>query len=131
MLQGNAGFPRGIDSETGKRILDVGTSRVTADVTVPIPGLLPLGQLSARARWNDAVKPEEVQQALLARPAFWAAALEASTVVAGVRAAVAVRNVFDTYYMEPLSFIPEGGRTWSLSLRREFSVPLGFGRKGS
>ncbi len=127
----NAGFPRGIDTETGKRILDVGTNRVTADVTVPVTRLLPVGQLSARVRWNDAVRAQEVQEALLARPAFWVASLEASSVLAGVRAALAVRNIFDTYYLEPLSFIPEGGRTWALSLRREFSVPLGLGRKHS
>jgi outer membrane receptor protein involved in Fe transport len=127
----NAGFPRGIDTETGKRILDVGTNRVTADVTVPVTRLLPVGQLSARVRWNDAVRAQEVQEALLARPAFWVASLEASSVLAGVRAALAVRNIFDTYYLEPLSFIPEGGRTWALSLRREFSAPLGLGRKHS
>jgi outer membrane receptor for ferrienterochelin and colicins len=126
----NAGFPRGIDTETGKRILDVGTSRVTADVTVPATRLLPLGQISGRVRWNDGVRPQEVQEALLARPAFWVASLEASSVLGGVRAALAVRNVFNTFYMEPLSFIPEGGRTWALSLRRDFSVPFGLGRKG-
>ena len=127
----NAGFQRGIDHETGKRILDVGANRVTADVTVPVTRLLPLGQISGRLRWNDAVRAEEVQEALLARPAFWVASLEASSVLGGVRAALAVRNLFDTYYLEPLSFIPEGGRTWALSLRKEFSVPLGPGRKGS
>jgi outer membrane receptor protein involved in Fe transport len=127
----NAGFPRGIDTETGQRILDVGTGRVTVDLTVPAARLLPMGQISARLRWNDAVQPQKVQDQLLARPAFWVASVEASSVVVGVRTVFAVRNLFNTYYLEPLSFIPEGGRTFALSLRKEFSVPLGLGRKGS
>ena len=127
----NAGFPRGIDTETGKRILDVGTGRVTMDVTVPAPRLLPLGQVSARLRWNDAVQPQVVQDELLSRPAFWVASAEVSSMLGGVRTVFAVRNIFNTYYLEPLSFIPEAGRTYALSLRRDFSVPLGLGRKGS
>jgi outer membrane receptor protein involved in Fe transport len=31
-----------------------------------------------------------------------------------------VRNLFDASYREPLSFIPEPGRTFALSLRRSF-----------
>ncbi len=127
----NAAFPRGIDTETGKRILDVGTSRVTMDVTLPAGRLLPMGQLSARLRWSDAVPAQEVQEALLARDASWVASAEASSVVGGVRVVLAVRNLFDTFYYEPLSFIPEPGRTFALSLRKDFSAPLRFGRSGS
>jgi outer membrane receptor protein involved in Fe transport len=127
----NAGFPRGVDTETGQRILDVGTARVTVDLTVPAARLLPMGQISARLRWSDAVQPQKVQDELLARSSSWVASVEASSVVGGVRTVLAVRNVFNTYYLEPLSFIPEGGRTYALSLRKEFSVPLGLGRKGS
>jgi len=127
----NAGFPRGIDTETGKRILDVGTGRVTMDVTVPAARLLPMGQIAARLRWNEAVPAQKVQDQLLARPAFWVASVEVSSVLSGVRTVFAVRNLFNTYYLEPLSFIPEAGRTYALSLRKEFSVPLGLGRKGS
>ena len=127
----NAGFPRGIDNGTGQRVLDVGTGRVTVDLTVPAARLLPMGQIAARLRWSDAVQPQKVQDQLLARPSFWVASVEASSVVGGVRTVFAVRNVFNTYYLEPLSFIPEGGRTYALSLRKEFSIPLGLGRKGS
>jgi len=126
-----AGFPRGVNARTGKRILDVGSSRVTVDLTVPAARVLPAGQLAARLRWNDAVPAEEVQELLLVRPAFWVASLEASSVISGVRVVLAVRNLFDTYYFEPLSFIPEPGRTFALSLRKDFSVPLGPGRRGS
>ena len=120
-----------MDVQTGKRILDVGSSRVTVDLTVPAGRVLPAGQLAARLRWNDAVPAEEVQELLLARPAFWAASLEASSVIGGVRVTLAVRNLFDTYYFESLSFIPESGRTFALSLRKDFSVPLASGRRGS
>ena len=49
--------------------------------------------------------------------------------VGGVRAVLSVRNLFDTYYFEPLTFIPEPGRTFALALRRDFDLPLGAGRK--
>ena len=125
----NAGFPRGVDTQTGERILDVGTSRVTADLMLPLTRVMPLGQLALRARWNDAVPEQFQQRQLLARPASWVASAEASTVVGGVRAVLSVRNLFDTYYFEPLTFIPEPGRTFALALRRDFDLPLGAGRK--
>ena len=124
----NAGFPRGVDAVTGERILDVGASRVTADVIAPVTRLLPYGQVALRLRWNNAVPEQIVQQQLLARSASWVASFEASTVVGGVRAVFAVRNLLDTYYFEPLSFIPEPGRTYAVSLRRDFNFPLGAGR---
>jgi len=127
----NAGFPRGIDTQTGNHILDVGPPRVTADFTVPTGRLLPMGQLAARVRWTDAVEPEKAQDVLLARQAVWVASFEVSSVLAGVRTVLAVRNLFDQFYYEPLSFIPESGRTFALSLRKDFSIPLGLGRKGS
>ncbi|HEY6867875.1 MAG TPA: TonB-dependent receptor, partial [Candidatus Eisenbacteria bacterium] len=127
----SAGFPHGVDVTTGKHLLDVGAGRVTVDLTVPVARLLPMGQLAARARWGDAVLAQDPQDAVFARPAFWVASLEASGVFSGVRAVFAVKNVFNAYYFEPLSFIPEAGRTYAVSLRKDFSVPLGSGRKGS
>jgi len=38
----------------------------------------------------------------------------------GVYTVVACRNVFDQFYYEPQSFIPESGRTFAISVRREF-----------
>jgi outer membrane receptor protein involved in Fe transport len=127
----NAGFPRGTDTETGKRILDVGTGRVTMDVTVPAARLLPMGQFAARMRWSEAVPSQTVQDQLLARPSFFVTSVEASSVVGGVRTVFAVKNLFNTYYLEPLSFIPEAGRTYALSMRWDFNVPIGIGRKAS
>ena len=38
----------------------------------------------------------------------------------GVYTVVAVRNLWNHFYYEPQSFIPEAGRTFAVSLRREF-----------
>jgi hypothetical protein len=70
------------------------------------------------------------QLQLLSRPPSWVASVEASAVTGSLRTVLAVRNVFNAYYFEPLSFIPEPGRTYSLSVRGNFNIPLGLGRKG-
>jgi hypothetical protein len=46
--------------------------------------------------------------------------VEASFVTGGVYTVVAVRNLWNHFYYEPQSFIPEAGRTFAVSLRREF-----------
>jgi len=126
----NAGFPSGINTHTGEHLLDIGVGRVTADLMVPVPRLLPMGQVSARLRWNDAVQAMDPQLQLLTRPPSWVASIEAAAVTGSLRTVFAVRNVFNAYYFEPLSFIPEPGRTYSLAVRGNFNVPLGLGRKG-
>ena len=62
----------------------------------------------------------------LARPAFSTTAVELSSIWMGVRASVAVRNLFDHDYREPLSFIAEPGRTVAFSLRRDLTFGLPF-----
>ena len=126
----NAGFPSGINTHTGEHLLDIGVGRVTADLMVPVPRLLPMGQVSARLRWNDAVQAMDPKLQLLTRPPSWVASIEAAAVTGSLRTVFAVRNVFNAYYFEPLSFIPEPGRTYSLAVRGNFNVPLGLGRKG-
>ena len=42
-----------------------------------------------------------------------------------ILASVSVRNLADLSYQEPLSFIPEPGRTLVFSLRKDFNVNLG------
>ena len=116
----NAALPRGIDRDTGKRLLDAGTARATLDVVVPV-ALVPGGSVSVRTRWGDAVKGVD---STFARPAFWTASMEAAAVTFGARAVLAVHNLFNASYREPLSFIPESKRTFMLSLRRDFNVPL-------
>jgi len=124
--QWSATLPRGRDLATGRRLTDVGTPRMTADVAFPVGRWLPSGMLSLRARWNDAVVADRIDASslALARRAFWTASAELGTTVAGTRIAVAVKNVFDDSYREPMSFIDEPGRAFSFSLKREFQVPL-------
>lgn len=124
----NAAFPRGTNLETGAKLTDAGTGRVTVDASVPVYGLMPMGRLSGRLRWNNAVTGVDEQ---FARPAFVTGDLEASTIMGSMRAVFAVRNVWNTHYREPLSFIQEPGRTFSFSLRRDFNIPLSSSSRSS
>ena len=115
-------LPRGIDRETGQRLSDAGAPRGVLDLAVSVPRLLPQGTLAARLRWNGAVRDVDTT---LARLAFSTVELEAASVIGGVRAVLAIRNLGNVSYREPLSLIPEPGRTVALSLRRSFDFPLG------
>jgi hemoglobin/transferrin/lactoferrin receptor protein len=116
----NAAFPRGRDLATGAAIPDLGAARATFDLRVPVARVLPYGAFAVRVRWTDASAKDDVN---LARAAFWTASTELSCVAWGTRIALAVRNVTNTRYREPLSFIPEPGRTVLLSMRREMALP--------
>jgi hemoglobin/transferrin/lactoferrin receptor protein len=116
----NAAFPRGRDLETGAAIPDLGAARATIDLRAPFARVLPYGAVALRVRWTDASAKDDVN---LARAAFWTASTEISCVAWGTRIALAVRNVTNTRYREPLSFIPEPGRTVLLSMRREMALP--------
>lgn len=118
--------PRGVDVTTGDRLLDAGSARATLDLSVPLGRVLPYGRLATRVRWSNAITGVD---STFARPSFATVAIEASTVIAGTRAVVAVRNLLAEHYLEPLSFIPEPGRTFAVSLRRDFD--LGVGRRRS
>ena len=122
----NAAYPRAVDASTGKRLTDAGSARASLEVTVPIRRLLPLGTLSARVRWNDAVISSDTT---IARRAFATTSLEAACVALKFRAVIAVRNLWNLSYREPLSFIPEPGRSLAFSLRRDFTLPVPFSRK--
>ncbi|HEY2955404.1 MAG TPA: TonB-dependent receptor [Candidatus Eisenbacteria bacterium] len=117
----DATLPRAVDAATGKRLTDAGTARATIDLGLPLTHVLPYGQVTLRLRWNDAVHGVD---STLARPAFTVGSAEITSVISGVRAAIAVRNLWNASYREPLSFIPEPGRTFALSVRREFGGPL-------
>lgn len=118
----NAAAPRGIDRDTGEKLNDAGTARVTVDFATSVHPLLPYGRVAFRWRWNDAVK--DVEDEFL-RPAFQTGALELSTVLRDTRLVFAVKNLWNTDYREPLSFIDEPARTWTLALRRDFSFVPG------
>ena len=120
-LTAGAAFPRGYDLATGDRLTDIGAARTTLDARVGAGRWLPSGQLALRVRWTDAT-PNESQE--LAQPAFWTASAEASCVVRETRVALSVRNLTNTQYREPMSFIDEPGRSVMLSVRREFLWPL-------
>lgn len=115
----SAGFPRGRDLETGQAIDDVGAARATLDLRTPAPRFLPLGLLTLRVRWTDATVGDTGENDVLARPPFWTASAEASGVWSGVRVTLAVKNLTNERYREPLSFLDEPGRTVSLAARWE------------
>ena len=123
----DATFPRAVDAETGERLADAGAARVIVEAGVPMAYALPQGRFTLRVRWNDAIRGVDPT---LVRPAFTVSAAEMSSVISGVRAVIAVRNLWNASYREPLSFIPEPKRTYALSLRREFGGALPF-RRGS
>lgn len=124
----NVAFPRGQDLRTGEPIADLGASRATVDLRLPA-AFLPQGLMSLRARWTDGVQNRDTT---IARPAFWTSSAELSATLVGARVTLAVRNLTNTRYREPLSFIPETGRTWSLAVRRDLLVPTrANSRKGS
>ena len=121
----NAAFPRGRDLETGKPITDLGAARATLDVRVPMTRLLPYGALSVRTRWTDAsVSDDASTDATLARPAFWTASLDLSSLLWNTRVTLTVKNLTNTRYREPMSFIAEPGRSVLVSMRRELTLPL-------
>jgi hemoglobin/transferrin/lactoferrin receptor protein len=120
-LAANAAFPRGRDLTTGAAITDLGAARATLDIRIPVPVLLPYGALAVRTRWTDASAKDDLT---LARPAFWTGALELSCLAWSTRLTLAVKNVTNTRYREPLSFIAEPGRSVMLSFRRDLALPL-------
>jgi hemoglobin/transferrin/lactoferrin receptor protein len=124
----NAAFPRGRDLETGAAISDLGAARATLDVRLPAARIAPQGTFSVRVRWTDASAKDDVN---LARPSFWTASAELSGVAWDTRLTLAVKNLTNTRYREPLSFIPEPGRTVLLSMRRELALPWPRDSQGS
>jgi hemoglobin/transferrin/lactoferrin receptor protein len=119
-LAANAAFPRGRDLTTGAAITDLGAARATFDLRIPVPALLPYGALAVRTRWTDAAAKDDLT---LSRPAFWTGALELSWLAWNTRMTLAMKNVTNTRYREPLSFIAEPGRSVMLSFRRDLALP--------
>jgi hemoglobin/transferrin/lactoferrin receptor protein len=117
LVEASGSVPTGRDRTTGDRLEDVGTARASLEIVCPMTRLFPYGAISTRVRWSDALSGVSEQ---LRRPAFSTTSIEASFVAHGVYTVVAVRNLWDHFYYEPQSFIPEPGRTFAVSVRREF-----------
>lgn len=117
-----AAFPRGRDAATGEPIADIGAASLLLDLRLPVPHVVPQGTFALRARWNDAHTTSAGEE-LLARPAFWTGSAEAGLTSLGLRWTLAVTNLTNTAYTEPLSFIPSARRTTTLSVRRDLSLP--------
>ena len=62
-------------------------------------------------------------RACVTQAAFWTSSLELSCLTWNTRMTLAVRNLTNTRYREPLSFIPEPGRSVLVSMRRELALP--------
>jgi outer membrane receptor protein involved in Fe transport len=117
-LRVDAGFPRGVDRDTDEELNDVGAPRMLVEAGSGMGWRDLRG--AVRWRWSGEQNGADPQ---LASPAFTTTDVQLSTSWSGARATFAVRNVFDEEYREPLSFIPESGRTFLLSL----DVAFGFG----
>jgi len=122
----NGSLPRTEDRATGKPLDDAGATRASIELLAPVRGVLPNGAIGVRARWMDAVK--NVSESLRT-PAFWTMSVQADCVIGHVRAVLAVNNLWNKAYREPMSFIAEPGRTYAFSLYRDFSMPLAFSKE--
>jgi outer membrane receptor for ferrienterochelin and colicins len=125
----NVAVPRGRDLETGEKLVDSGVPRATLDLNVPVRWLVPNGRFNTRVRWSDGITGDGLsgsQETIdrLIRSSFWVGSVELTSSFAGFLAMVSLRNVTDASYYEPLSFIPEPGRTVAFSLRRDFNFNL-------
>jgi len=122
-------LPRSYDTHTNEKLVDAGVARATIDLSVPVR-FLPSAHFNARAQWADGITgdglagSQETIDALI-RPAHWVESIELVSGYSGFLASVSVRNLADLSYQEPLSFIPEPGRTLVFSLRKDFNVNLG------
>lgn len=123
----SAGFPRGTDLDTGESIDDIGAARATVDLRTATPRFIPMGLVAFRVRWTNATHATEQ---VLARPAFWTAAAEVGGTWAGVRLTLAVKNLTNERYSEPMSFVEEPGRGVTLAARWEGDLG-GFVQRGS
>jgi hemoglobin/transferrin/lactoferrin receptor protein len=116
-VDASGSVPTGRDLDTGRRLEDVGGTRASLEIVCPMTRILPYGAVSTRFRWHDALTGVSET---LERPAFSTTSIEISCVTGGVYTVAAVRNLWNHFYYEPQSFIPEPGRTFAISFRREF-----------
>lgn len=112
-----ASFPHGKDLDTGEPISDVGRTSLSARMSVPLSrgGLRPT--LSFRFRWFD--KVEDINEKLNTDPVS-TASVELVGYYRSLRGAIAIKNLFNRYYAQQLSIIPEPGRTVAISVRSDF-----------
>jgi hemoglobin/transferrin/lactoferrin receptor protein len=120
-LSMDAAAPRGYDMATGKPVTDLGAARATFELRTPAPRWVHLkdAQVALRGRWTDASGKGDPN---LSRASFWTADAEMGFTLHEARITATVRNLTDTRYREPLSFIPEAGRSFAFAIRREFPL---------
>lgn len=113
-----AAFPRGKNLDTNEPIVDLGAARATIDGTYSLHSLGPDGAVSLRARWTDAslAEPEDIGQ-----PSFWTFAAQVGGTLFETHMKVAVTNLMNVSYHEPMSALPEAGRTVSFAIDRAWS----------
>ena len=125
-------LPRGRDLTTGLQLTDTGSPRVTTQFMTSVGRWMPTGMLALRATWSNGLKSDSrqsEQRDLLSRPAYWVLNAELATTLMGTRATLVVSNLLNHPYQEPLSFIPESGRTYTFALKRDFQVPFATANK--
>jgi outer membrane receptor protein involved in Fe transport len=114
-----AAFPRGRDLATGADITDIGRASASARLSVELGHRLHDARLAAQHRWFARIDDDSD---FLDADEASVTSLELSAPVAGCRAALSVQNLFDRFYAQQLSIIPEPGRTVAFSLSREFTT---------
>jgi outer membrane receptor protein involved in Fe transport len=130
----NAAIPRGTDLATGEEITDIGAARATIDLRLPLPRMVPMGSITMRARWTDAVPASATGTDLeeTARASYWTGAVEMAATWWDTRVTASVRNLANATYYEPMSFIPEPGRQFTIAVRRDLALPaLGIQKKAT
>ena len=102
---------------------------VASGISDERPFVLPhFGVLTPNSRLRTAV----TDLASTARPSFWTGAVELAGTWWGTRVTAAVRNLANTTYYEPMSFIAEPGRQFTVAIRRDLTLPaLGIQRKAT
>jgi len=126
--------PRGHDVDSGASLTDIGATNAGLDLGLPLPRLVPQGRGDLNVRWMNAVSLDhpasEGEAAALPRPAFWTFTAQVGATLWGSRVTLATRNLLNHRYREPLGFIDEPGRTFTLAVQRAVTIPMTRGAQG-
>ncbi len=112
-MQSALSVPRGKDLETGEALTDYSAPRASIDLGYAWTRLGPDGAVWLRTRGTDATI-SVVED--LNRPASWTASAEVSGSLRGIQASFAIQNLTNEFYREPMSFLPESGRQFVVTL---------------
>ncbi len=121
-----ASFPTGRDLDTGEPINTVGSRQISADFALPFASSR--GLFSFRARHSGPIDGVDDE---FDRDAYFTASTSVQWHLGPFDAALSVTNLFDAYYFESLSAIPEPGRTVTIAIRSEWETLMGHGHASS